>query len=203
MQATFWIDPMCPWAWITSRWMAEVEKVRDVTVNWNIMSLGVLNEHNDVSDDYKKLIARTWRPARVLCRAREVHGDSVVFPLFSALGTRFHVDKRKDMDAIIAEALAEAGLEAELADAADDPQYDDLVRATHASAVAMSGAGVGTPVIAIDGLDGLPVGFFGPIITPIPRGEDAGRLWDGFVLVAQVPGVVEIKRTRTLGPVVD
>ena len=203
MQATFWIDPMCPWAWITSRWMVEVEKVRDVTVNWNIMSLGVLNEKNDVSEDYQKLIARTWRPARVLCLARERHGDDVVFPLFSALGTRFHVEKRKDMDAIIAEALAEVGLEPGLALAADDPQYDHLVRATHASAVALSGAGVGTPVIAIDGLDGKPVGFFGPIITPIPRGEDAGRLWDGFVLVAQVPGVMEIKRHRIMGPVVD
>ncbi|MDO9484990.1 MAG: DsbA family protein [Actinomycetota bacterium] len=203
MQASFWIDPMCPWAWITSRWMVEVAKVRDVDVKWNIMSLGVLNEHNDVSEEYKKLIARTWRPARVLSRARELHGDEVVFPLFSALGTRFHVDKRKDMAAVIAESLAEVGLPAELAAAADDPQFDDLVRANHATAVAMSGAGVGTPVIAIDGLDGNPVGFFGPIITPIPRGEDAGRLWDGFVLVAQVPGVVEIKRARTLGPVVD
>ena len=203
MQATFWIDPMCPWAWITSRWMVEVEKVRDVQVSWNIMSLGVLNEHNDVSEDYRKLIARTWRPARLLCRARELHGDAIVFPLFSALGTRFHVDKRKDMDAIIAESLAELGLEPELAAAADDARLDDLVRATHASAVAISGAGVGTPVIAIDGLDGRPVGFFGPIITPVPLGEHAGRLWDGFVLVAQVPGVVEIKRKRTLGPIVD
>jgi len=203
MRVTFWIDPMCPWAWITSRWMVEVEKVRDVTVDWNIMSLGVLNEHNDVSDDYKKLIARTWRPARVLCRARELHGDAVVFPLFSALGTRFHVGKRTDMEAVIAEALAEVGLEPELAQAADDPQYDDLVRQTHATAVAMSGAGVGTPVIALEGVDGAQVGFFGPIITPIPRGEDAGRLWDGFVLLAQVPGLVEIKRSRTVGPVVD
>lgn len=203
MQATFWIDPMCPWAWITSRWMVEVEKVRDVTVSWNIMSLGVLNEHNDVSDEYRKLIARTWRPARVLCLARQQHGDSVVFPLFSAMGTRFHVDKRKDMDAVIAEALAEVGLDASLAAAAGNTELDDLVRATHATAVEMSGAGVGTPVIAIDGLDGVPVGFFGPIITPIPRGEDAGRLWDGFVLVAQVPGVVEIKRSRTLGPIID
>ena len=203
MQTTFWIDPMCPWAWITSRWMVEVEQVREVTVNWNIMSLGVLNERNDVSEDYKKLIARTWRPARVLCLARERHGDSVVFPLFSAMGARIHVDKRQDLEAIIAESLAEVGLEADLAAAADDPQYDDLVRATHATAVAISGAGVGTPVIAIDGLDGEPVGFFGPIITPTPRGEDAGRLWDGFVMIAQVPGVVEIKRARTLGPVVD
>ncbi len=203
MQATFWIDPMCPWAWITSRWMVEVAKVREVDVKWNIMSLGVLNEHNDVPEEYKKRIARTWRPARVLSRAQELHGDEVVFPLFSALGTRFHVDKRKDMPVVIAESLAEVGLPAGLAAAADDPQFDDLVRANHAKAVAISGAGVGTPVIAIDGLDGNPVGFFGPIITPIPRGEDAGRLWDGFVLVAQVPGVVELKRARTLGPVVD
>ena len=203
MKATFWFDPMCPWAWITSRWVVEVEKVCDVSVNWQVMSLGVLNEGNDVSDGYAELIKRTWRPVRVLHAAQQLQGDGILGPLYTAMGNRFHLEKQKDVDVVIAAALAEVGLDASLAKAADSTEYDDAVRASHAAAVALSGKGVGTPVIAIDDLDGNPVGFFGPIMTPIPRGEDAGKLWDGFVLVAQVPGVVEIKRTRFSGPLVD
>ena len=203
MKATFWFDPMCPWAWITSRWVLEVEKVRDVQVNWQIMSLGVLNEGNEVSAEYAELIKRTWRPVRVLHAAAKRHGEQVVLPLYTAMGNRLHLEKQKDVDIVIAAALAEVGLEADLAAAADSTEFDDLVRASHANAVAISGKGVGTPVIAIDDLDGNAVGFFGPIMTPIPRGEAAGKMWDGFVLVAQVPGVVEIKRTRLAGPKVD
>jgi len=203
MKATFWFDPMCPWAWITSRWILEVEKVRDISVNWQVMSLGVLNEGNDVPADYAELIKRTWRPVRVLHAAQQLKGDEILLPLYTAMGNRFHLEKQKDVDAVIAAALAEVGLDASLAGAADSTDFDDAVRASHAAGVALSGTGVGTPVIAIDDLEGNPVGFFGPIITPIPRGEDAGKLWDGFVLVAQVPGVVEIKRSRFSGPVVD
>jgi predicted DsbA family dithiol-disulfide isomerase len=203
MKVQFWIDPMCPWAWITSRWVLEVEQVRDIDVTWNIMSLAVLNENNDVPEDYRQRIRELWRPARVLTAARVQLGDQIVLPLFSAMGTRRHVDKIEDLDTIITESLAELGLDPALAEAADDTQWDDAVRAGHQAAIDMSGTGVGTPVIAIEGLDGEPVGFFGPILTPIPRGEAAGRTWDGFVLVAQVPGVVEIKRGRTQRPVVD
>ncbi|MDD2857385.1 MAG: DsbA family protein [Candidatus Nanopelagicales bacterium] len=203
MKVQFWIDPMCPWAWITSRWVLEVEQVRDIDVTWNIMSLAVLNENNDVSEDYRRRILELWRPARVLTAARVQLGDQIVLPLFSAMGTRRHVEKVTDIDVIITESLAELGLDPALAQAADDPKWDDAVRAGHQAAIDMSGTGVGTPVIAIEGLDGEPVGFFGPILTPIPRGEAAGRTWDGFVLVAQVPGVVEIKRGRTERPVVD
>jgi len=203
MQATIWVDPRCPWAWITARWMDEVEKVRDVEVRWQVMSLGVLNEGNDVSPEYAELIKSTWRPVRVLIAAAQQQGDEIIHPLYTAMGTRFHLQKERDIDKVIAESLAEVGLDASLAAAADSTDYDEAVRASHAAAVAMSGSGVGTPVIAFEGDDGKPVGFFGPIMTPIPRGEDAGRLWDGFVLVSQVPGLVEIKRTRTMGPVVD
>jgi 2-hydroxychromene-2-carboxylate isomerase len=203
MKATFWFDPMCPWAWITSRWVLEVEKVRDVQVDWQVMSLGVLNEGNEVPAEYAELIKRTWRPVRVLHAAAKHHGEDVVLPLYTAMGNRLHLEKQKDVDVVIAAALAEVGLEANLAAAADSTEFDDRVRASHANAIAMSGKGVGTPVIAIDDLDGNAVGFFGPIMTPIPRGEAAGKMWDGFVLVAQVPGVVEIKRTRLAGPKVD
>jgi len=203
MKVTFWFDPMCPWAWITSRWVLEVQKVRDVDVNWQVMSLGVLNEGNDSSPKFADMIKRAWRPVRVLHAAQQLKGDEILLPLYTAMGNRFHLEKQKDVDVVIAEALAEVGLDASLAQAADSTDFDDAVRASHAAAIALSGSGVGTPVIAIDDLEGNPVGFFGPIVTPIPRGEVAGRLWDGFVLVAQVPGVVEIKRTRLSGPEVN
>jgi predicted DsbA family dithiol-disulfide isomerase len=203
MKVTFWFDPMCPWAWITSRWVLEVQKVRDVDVNWQVMSLGVLNEGNDSSPKFADMIKRAWRPVRVLHAAQQLKGDEILLPLYTAMGNRFHLEKQKNVDVVIAEALAEVGLDASLAHAADSTDFDDAVRASHADAIALSGSGVGTPVIAIDDLEGNPVGFFGPIVTPIPRGEVAGRLWDGFVLVAQVPGVVEIKRTRLSGPEVN
>ena len=203
MKATFWFDPMCPWTWITSRWVIEVTQVREVEVNWQVMSLGVLNEGNDVSTEYAELMKRTWGPVRVLHAAAAAHGEQVLLPLYTAMGNRFHLEKEKDVDAVIAAALAEVGLDADFANAADGTEFDDRVRSSHANAVAISGKGVGAPVIAIDDLDGNPVGFFGPIMTPIPRGEAAGKMWDGFVLVAQVPGVVEIKRTRIDGPKVD
>jgi 2-hydroxychromene-2-carboxylate isomerase len=203
MKATFWFDPMCPWTWITSRWVIEVTQVREVEVNWQVMSLGVLNEGNDVSTEYAELMKRTWGPVRVLHAAAAAHGEQVLLPLYTAMGNRFHLEKQKDVDAVISAALVEVGLEADLAAAADSTEFDDRVRSSHANAVAISGKGVGAPVIAIDDLDGNPVGFFGPIMTPIPRGEAAGKMWDGFVLVSQVPGVVEIKRTRIEGPKVD
>src|SRR5690554_13436 len=181
---------MCPWAWMTSRWMTEVEKVREVDVRWHVMSLAVLNEGRDLPEKYLELMKRAWGPVRVVIAAQEAHGDEVVKPLYDAMGTRIHPGGRgEDLDTVIAESLAEVGLPAELAEA---------LRASHQGAMDIVGDEVGTPVVAIDG-----VGFFGPVMTPAPKGEDAGRLWDGFVLVTSVPGFYELKRTRTAGPQFD
>ena len=196
--ADFWFDPVCPWAWMTSRWMGEVEQVRDVTVRWHVMSLAVLNEGRDLPENYRELMDKAWGPVRVVTAARVEHGEEVVKPLYDAIGTRLHPGGRTDYDAVLTEALAEVGLPASLAEAATSDAWDEQLRASHAEGIGRVGEDVGTPVVAFAG-----TAFFGPVVTPAPKGEAAGRLWDGCVLVAGTPGFFEIKRTRTQGPVFD
>ncbi|MGV8968198.1 MAG: DsbA family protein [Cellulomonas sp.] len=191
----FWFDPACPWAWLTSRWMDEVALVRDVEVRWHVMSLAVLNEGRDLPAEYRTFLDEAWGSVRVIVAAAELHGEKYIKPLYDAMGTRRHPGGRSDTAAIIAESLAEVGLPPELAAYAETSEFDPQLRASHAAGIGLVGEDVGTPVVAIDG-----VGFFGPVMTPAPRGEAAGRLWDGFALVTSVPGFYELKRTRTAGP---
>ncbi|MBM6404248.1 DsbA family protein [Phycicoccus sp. CSK15P-2] len=195
--AEFWFDPLCPWAWMTSRWMGEVQEVRDVHVTWSVMSLAVLNEGRDLPEEYAALMEQGWGPVRVVVAARREHGDDIVKPLYDALGTRIH-HEQQEYPAAIAGALEELGLPAELADAATSDTYDEELRASHQRAIDLVGDDVGTPVVAVDG-----VAFFGPVVTPAPKGEAAGLLWDGCVLVARTPGFYELKRSRTQGPIFD
>jgi len=194
----FWFDPVCPWAWMTSRWMGEVERVRPVEVRWHVMSLAVLNEGRELSESYAALMEVAWLPVRVIIAAQEQFGDKVVKPLYDAIGTRIHPGGRKDYREIVAEALDEVGLPAALLDYGDTDEYDTQLRASHSDGITRVGEDVGTPVIAIG-----DVAFFGPVVSPAPKGEDAGRLWDGCVLVASTPGFFELKRTRTEGPRFD
>jgi 2-hydroxychromene-2-carboxylate isomerase len=196
--ADFWFDPTCPWAWMTSRWMTEVERVRPVDVRWHVMSLAVLNEGRDLPADYRAKIDKSWGPVRVVTAARELHGDEVVKPLYDAMGTQIHPGGNKDYPDVIAKALAEVGLPADLAAYADSDEYDEQLRASHAEGIDQVGDDVGTPIVAFQG-----VAFFGPVVTPAPKGEAAARLWDGAVLVAGTPGFYELKRTRTRGPIFD
>ncbi|MFM7146660.1 MAG: DsbA family protein [Actinomycetales bacterium] len=201
--ADFWFDPMCPWAWMTSRWMVEVTKVRDVQVRWHVMSLAILNEGREIPAEYAEAMAQAWQPVRVVIAARQQSGDDVVGALYTAMGERFHPHGRTDVDQIILESLAEAGLPAELAAVGITTQVDVPLHASHEEAIGLVGTDVGTPVIAVPGADGSRVAFFGPVVTPAPKGEAAGRLWDGTLLVASTPGFYEIKRTRTVGPMFD
>ncbi|WGP10098.1 DsbA family protein [Streptomyces sp. SH5] len=202
----FWFDPLCPWAWMTSRWMLEVEKVRDVEVRWHVMSLAVLNEDklDELPEEYRDMLAnQAWGPVRVVIAAQQLHGDDVVGPLYTALGTRFHNNGEGPTPEAVAAALKDVGLPADLAEYADKDTYDTELRASHQEGIDKVGQEVGTPVIAVPGADGEQIAFFGPVVTPAPKGEEAAKLWDGTLLVASIPGFYEIKRTRTQGPVFD
>ena len=196
--ADFWFDPVCPWAWMTSRWMMEVQNVRPVDVRWHVMSLSVLNEGRELAPSYRAFMDRSWGPVRVVVAAREQHGDAVVKPLYDAMGNQIHPGGNEDYPDVIAKALAEVGLPAELATYADSDAYDTQLRASHAEGIGLVGDDVGTPIVSFGG-----VAFFGPVVTPTPRGEAAARLWDGAVLVASTPGFYELKRSRTQGPIFD
>ena len=201
--AEFWFDPLCPWAWMTSRWMLEVERVRNVRVSWNVMSLAVLNEGRELSDHYRELMSKAWGPVRIVIAAQQRYGDEIVLPLYTAMGNRFHPGGRQDIEQVCREALVECGLDEALAMVAETTEVDEALRASHGRAITLVGDDVGTPVIAVPGPDGPLIAFFGPVVTPAPKGEAAGRLWDGTVLVAGTPGFYEIKRTRTQGPIFD
>jgi len=194
----FWFDPLCPWCWITSRWILEAEKVRTIDVNFHIMSLAVLNENKDVSDDYRAILATAWTPVRVLAAAAARHGDEVLSRLYTELGTRFHNEGDRDFATVIPAALVAAGLEADLFDAAESTEFDGAIRVSHHAGMDKVGDDVGTPTIHVNG-----TAFFGPVLSRIPRGEDAGRVWDGTVALASYPHFFELKRSRTEDPAFD
>jgi hypothetical protein len=200
VDAGFWFDPICPWAWMASRWMLEVEQVRPVRTRWHTMSLAVLNSGRDLPPQYVDLMAKAWGPVRVLTAARLAHGEEVILPLYTAMGLRIHPGGAKDYLSVCEEALAEVGLPGDLMASADSEAFDDELRAEHHRGMDPVGMDVGTPVIHVPSPDGSVVAFFGPVVTPAPRGEAAGRLWDGVLAVAGTPGFFELKRTRTADP---
>ena len=191
----FWFDPKCPWAWMSSRWLLEAARVRDLEPTFSVMSLAVLNEDKDISPEYRAMLADAWGPVRVCIAAAAKAGDAVLLPLYTALGTRIHVEGRAIDRGLVEESLAEVGLPVDLADVMDSDEYDQQLRDSHQRAMDLVGDEVGTPVISVDG-----VAFFGPVVTPAPKGEAAGRLWDGAVLVAGTPGFYELKRSRDAAP---
>ncbi|GAA3118098.1 DsbA family protein [Planomonospora alba] len=197
-----WFDPFCPFAWMTSRWLLEVEKVRPIEPRWHIMSLYVLNEDKDVPEEYREMTAKALGPARVVTAVQEEHGSETVGRLYTELGVRLHnqgaVKRLDTLRETVEEALEAAGLDRSFADAMDSGEYDAALRASHADGIDRVGQEVGTPVIAVG-----DVAFFGPVISPAPKGEEAGRLWDGVRLVAGFDGFFELKRSRTRPPIFD
>ncbi len=194
-KADFWFDPLCPFAWITSRWIGEVEGVRDIETEWHVMSLAVLNEGRDLEPDYRESMDNAWGLVRVIIAAQQQHGDATVKALYDAMGSLIHESGEQDRDVVITKALADCGLPATLAAAASTDAFDDQLRASHQEGISLVGQDVGTPVVAFNG-----TAFFGPVLTRIPRGEEAGRLWDATTAIAAFPHFFELKRSRTERP---
>ena len=194
-RADFWFDPLCPFAWITSRWIGEVEGVRDIETVWHVMSLAVLNEGRDLEPAYRESMDNAWGMVRVIVAAQQQHGDATVKALYDAMGSLIHESGEQDRDLVISKALADCGLPATLAAAATTDAFDDQLRASHQEGISLVGQDVGTPVVAFNG-----TAFFGPVLTRIPRGEEAGKLWDATTAIAAYPHFFELKRSRTERP---
>jgi protein-disulfide isomerase-like protein with CxxC motif len=203
----FWFDPVCPWTWLTSRWMLEVRAIRPIGITWHVMSLAILNEArlDQLPEHIRDLMGRAWAPVRVLTAAQTTFGSDALEPLYTALGRRYHLEQQPKTRATIEAALREVGLPVHLADAGDSGTYDEALRESHREGIDLVGSEVGSPIIAVPGPHppSGKVAFFGPVVTPAPKGEEAARLWDGTLTVATTPGFYEIKRGRTVGPLFD
>jgi hypothetical protein len=197
-KAEFWFDPMCPWAFITSRWILEVAKVREIEITWNIFSLPHLNKDREMPEKYKAIFANSWSCARVIKSVEKDFGKEKTLPLYTAISTRIHVLKEAVSKDLLSDSLKEVGLDSRYLAEMENSDWDKQIIESHERGIKLVGDDVGTPIIAING-----IGFFGPVISPAPKGEEAGKLWDGVVLSASYAGFFEIKRSRTVGPIFD
>jgi hypothetical protein len=194
----FWFDPICPWAWMTSRWMLEVERVRPVKTVFHVMSLSVLNDGRDIGEDYRSMLDKGWAPVRVALAVEQQYGQEQLRAFYTAVGTRIHNEHQGFGRDTLEAALRDCGLPPELADLGDVGDNDEALRASHHAGMDPVGYDVGTPVIHVG-----DVAFFGPVMSPAAKGEAAGRVYDGVVALASYEGFFELKRTRTVDPIFD
>jgi protein-disulfide isomerase-like protein with CxxC motif len=203
----FWFDPVCPWTWLTSRWMLEVRRKRAIEITWHVMSLAILNEGrlDQLSPSNRELMGNAWAPVRVLMAAQEAFGPGVLERLYTALGTQYFLLDQPKTHTTIEETLCQAGLPQHLGGAGDSQAFDTILRSSHQEGIDLVGQEVGSPIVAIPGSDpdSGAVAFFGPVVNPAPKGDQAAVLWDGLLATASIPGFYEIKRTRAVGPIFD
>lgn len=193
-----WFDPSSPWAWIASRWMLEVETVRPVKTFFHVTSLAVQHESKDIPEEDRRVLDGSWPAARVALAVGRHYGQEQLAAFYTALGTRIHVREEGENRDTVAAALADVGLPPELIELGDIGDNDDALRASTWAGMNLVGLDVGTPVLQINGR-----AFFGPVFSPRPRGEEAGRVFDGVLALASYPGFFELRRTRDVGPIYD
>lgn len=195
----FWLDPLCPWSWLTAEWLVEAQAQRPLDVTWRVMSLSILNEHADLPPEWAQFLPLGWGPVRALEAASRVDPDSFV-PLMQGIARRWHRDGRRDLPEVVDEAVVECGLPSEVAAAAWSPDLDARVRASHEQAMTLGGDDVGSPILGFTRDDGRQVGFYGPVLSVVPRGDEAGRVFDAVRELAITQGFFELKRTRDAEP---
>lgn len=199
VRVDLWLDPLCPWSWLTAEWLLEVQRETPVDVDWHVMSLSILNEGQDIPEEWREFARLAWGPVRALEAARQADPDSFV-PLLSAIARRWHVGGRRDLEAVLAEAVAECGLPASIAEVAWTDDLDEEVRLSHKRAMALGGNDVGSPILGFVRPDGEQVGFYGPILSRVPQGADAVEVFTSVRTLATTPGFFELKRTRDEEP---
>ena len=195
----FWLDPLCPWSWLTATWLQEVQRETGLEVRWGVMSLAVLNEGTDIPPEWESFLTGSWAAVRALEAARQAGGDAAFVAMLDGIGRRYHVEGRRDVEAILVEATAEAGLPVSLAERAWTDDLDEDVRLSHKQAMALGGPDVGSPILGFAGPDG-PVGFYGPIVSRVPVGSEAVQVFEATRTLATTPGFFELKRTRDEEP---
>ena len=208
----FFFDPVCPWAWITSRWVTEVEGLRDYDVQWRFISLKFLNadkmDYSKMPEGYAEIHAAGTKGLRVAARARAEQGNDAVAAVYTALGTSLHNrDERAkfvaDARGHMASLLVAAGLPGEWADDVDNTDHDELIRTETELALERTGKDVGTPILTFRPGRADEGSFFGPVISKIPRGDDAKKLWDAVETIATASGLAELKRSLRAHPSFD
>ncbi|MCZ6874197.1 MAG: DsbA family protein [bacterium] len=196
----FYWDAVCPWCWITSRWMEEVAQQKSIHVNWKFFSLKKINEGRDMPERFRISHAIGLRALRVAAAVREAHGNEAVRKLYTAMGTRRHHDQEDiGTTEALQDILQSCDLPQDLAAAADNESWDQVIEADMTQAKAKAGDGVGVPLVVLD--NGAGPGFFGPVFSPAPTGEAAVQMWDAMVTAGRMPGFYEFKRTRETGPI--
>jgi 2-hydroxychromene-2-carboxylate isomerase len=188
----FWFDPSCPFTWRTSRWARDLEQAGLATVEWKVMSLGILNEGKEIPEQYREGMVRGARFLRALTAAAEQGGPDAVGRLYDALGTRLHDRDEGLADDVLLRSVEEVGLPGSVADAADDEGRDAAVRASHEEGQRRVGTESGSPITAYDG----GPAFFGPVVVPAPAGDEAETLLTAMASLSKVSAFSEIKRSR-------